>query len=173
MCEVIEFKLIKDFPDYMVSSDGKVWSLNYNGTGKMKELKPQTVRGYLRVGLYINGRQVFKRVHRLVAEAFIDNPDNLPQVNHKDEVKTNNCVENLEWCNAKYNNNWATRNERLAKARINHPDLSTKVLCIETGTVYPSAHEAERQTDIYQTHISACCNGKQKTAGGFHWQKVE
>lgn len=170
MCEVVEYKLIKDFPDYMVSSDGKVWSLKH---GKMKELKPQTDRGYLHVGLYINGRRVMKRVHRLVSEAFIDNPENLPQVNHKDEVKTNNCVENLEWCTAEFNSNWATRNERMAKARINHPDLSTKVLCIEIGTVYPSVSEASRQTNITRENISKCCDGKRKTAGDFHWQKVE
>lgn len=170
MCKVTEYKLIKDFPDYMVSSDGKVWSLKY---GKMKELKPWTVRGYLYVALCNNGQQVFKRVHRLVAQAFIDNPDKLPQVNHKDEVKTNNCVENLEWCTAEYNSNWATHNERVAKAHINHKAFSVPVVCVETGVVYPSAHEAERQTDIKWQSISACCNGKRKTAGGFHWQKVE
>lgn len=170
MCEVVEYKLIEDFPDYMVSSDGKVWSLKH---GKMKELKPKTDRGYLRVGLWNNGRRVFKLIHRLVAESFIDNPDNLPQVNHKDEVKTNNCVENLEWCNAEYNHNYGTRNDRAAKAHINHKAFSVPVVCVETGVVYPSVREAERQTDIKWQNISACCNGKQKTAGGFHWQKVE
>ena len=73
MCEV-EYKLIEGFEDYKVSTDGKVWSLKH---GKMKELKPTTKKdGYLQVVLCTNGRRVYKTVHRLVAQAFIDNPDN-------------------------------------------------------------------------------------------------
>ena len=169
MSKVVEYKLIKGYDDYMVSSDGKVWSLKH---GKMKELKPAPDgRGYLHVVLCTNGRRAMKSVHRLVAEAFIDNPDNLPQVNHKDEDKTNNCVDNLEWCNAEYNTNYGTRNEKVAKAHVNHKALSIPVVCLETGEVYPSTHEASRQSGIAQQSISACCNGKRKTAGGYHWAK--
>ena len=173
MCKVVEYKLIEGFDDYIVSSDGSVWSLNYGRTGKMKELKPGTNGcGYLQVALCSKGQRVRKYIHRLVAEAFISNPENKPQVNHKDEDKTNNCIDNLEWCNAEYNNNFGTHNERVAKANINHPDMSKPVLCVETGEQYPSTKEAERQTGIDQSHISACCNGKRKTAGGFHWARV-
>ena len=168
---VVEFKLIEGYGDYMVSSDGKVWSLKY---GKMKERKPTPDRGgYLRVSLYTNARRAHKRVHRLVAEAFIFNPDNLPEVNHKDEDKTNNCVDNLEWCTAEYNSNYGTRNERVAKTHINHKAFSIPVVCLETGEVYPSAHEASRQTGINQQNISACLNGKLKSAGGFHWARFD
>lgn len=169
---VVEYELIDGFEDYMVSSDGKVFSLNYRHTRKMKELKSTpNKKGYLVVNLCANGQMVQKLVHRLVAEAFIANPDNLPEVNHKDEVKTNNCVENLEWCTGVYNINYGTRSERSAKARTNHKTLSTPVVCLETGEVYPSVHEAERQTGVDQSYISKCLNGKYKTTGGFHWEK--
>lgn len=171
MCKVVEFKLIEGYDDYMVSSDGKVWSLKY---GKTKELKPRSDKdGYLRVCLCTNGQIAQKLVHRLVAEAFITNPDNKPQVNHEDEDKTNNCVDNLEWCNAEYNTNYGTRNERITKGLVGNNNASKAVVCLETGVVYPSAHEASRQTCINRPNISACCNGKRKTAGGYHWAKVE
>ena len=172
MCKVIEYKLIDGFEDYMVSSEGKVWSLNYGRTGKMKELKPNTIKGgYLQVCLCNGDTRVMKLVQRLVAEAFIPNPNNRPQVNHIDQKKTNNCVENLEWCTADYNNNYGDRNERAAKTLTNRKDRSTPVVCLETAVVYPSTHEASRQTGVNQRHISECCNGKLKTAGGFHWAK--
>ena len=165
MCKVIEYKLIEGFEDYMVSSDGKVWSLK---KGKKKELKPKTDScGYLLVRLYINGRQVHKYIHRLVAEAFISNPDNLPQVNHKDENKTNNCVDNLEWCTAEYNNNYGTHNEKVGKA------LGKAVVCLETGVVYPSTHEVSRKTGIKLPSISKCLNGRYKTAGGYQWARFK
>lgn len=169
---VVEYKLIEGFENYMVSSDGKVWSLNYNHTGKMKELKPCPKKdGYLRVGLYTNGRQVHKFVHRLVAKAFVANPDNKPQVNHIDQDKTNNCEDNLEWCNAEYNTNYGDRTERVAETLTNRKDLSVSVVCLETGVVYPSAREASRQSGIDQRNISKCINGKRKSAGGYHWAK--
>lgn len=172
MCKVIENKIIEGYPNYMVSSDGKVWSLNYNHTGEIKELKPMPDKdGYLHVCLCANGQKARKIVHRLVAQAFIANPDSLPQVNHKDEIKTNNSVENLEWCTAEYNNNYGDHNERAAKTRTNHPAMSTPVVCLETGVVYPSAMEASRQTGIHQGHISECIKGKRKSAGGCHWAK--
>lgn len=170
-CEavVVEYKLIEAFEDYMVSSDGKVYSLK---RGKMKEMKPGLNKGgYLNVVLCSNGRHVTKSIHRLVSEAFIANPDNLPEVNHKDEVKTNNCVDNLEWCTSDYNNNYGDHNEKVSKANINHPAKSTPVVCVETGEVYPSVREAERQTGVNNMSISFCLNGKRKTAGGYHWAR--
>lgn len=170
-CEraVVEYKLIEAFEDYIVSSDGKVYSLKH---GKMKEMKPRLNKGgYLKAVLCANGRHVTKSIHRLVARAFISNPDNLPEVNHKDEVKTNNCVDNLEWCTSEYNINFGSRGERMAKALINHPALSVPVVCLETGVVYPSTCEAERQTGVNQSSISSCLNGKQQTAGGYHWAR--
>ena len=97
-------KPVKDFPNYLVSDKGEIYSLYTN-----KYLSPRiTELGYLVVILTHNGIKKSKRVHRLVAEAFIPNPNNLPEINHKDENKLNNSVDNLEWCNRTYNNNYGT-----------------------------------------------------------------
>ena len=100
---------------YEVSSYGKDRSLDrfYYRLHKGKVLSPTKDRyGYLTVTLNCNGKSKTIKIHRLVAQAFLPNPDNLPQVNHKDEDKTNNNVDNLEWCTAKYNVNFGTRQER-------------------------------------------------------------
>ena len=92
------------YPNYAVSNYGTVINIKRD-----KVLKPGVAGGYLRVVLCNNGKMRNHLIHRLVALAFISNPDNLPEVNHKDENKTNNCVWNLEWCTKKYNNNYGTR----------------------------------------------------------------
>ena len=99
---------------YKVNDKGNVKSLNYNKTGVEKELKQSiNTHGYCFVEL--SGRT--KLIHRLVADAFIPNPDNMPQVNHKDENKLNNCAENLEWCTATQNANYGTNRARISKTR--------------------------------------------------------
>ena len=110
---------------YEVSSYGRVRSLDRYVKGKSyrlhkgKVLSPgKNSRGYLSAVLSYNGKHKAITVHRLVAEAFLPNPDNLPEVNHKDEDKTNNRVENLEWCNHKYNMNYGTRNIRAKETAI-------------------------------------------------------
>lgn len=98
---------------YQVSNFGRVMSLNYDKTGKIKLLKlVLNAQGYYQVCLHKNGVQKIKKVHRLVAEAFIPNPKHLPSINHKDEDKTNNRLSNLEWCTVKYNTNYGTCQER-------------------------------------------------------------
>lgn len=105
---------------YQVSNLGNVKSLNYSHTGKEKTMKLcKDKSGYLNVKLFIDGKHKIYKVHRLVAEAFIPNLKNEPQVNHIDENKSNNNVYNLEWCTARYNSNFGTRKERLRK---NHKD---------------------------------------------------
>lgn len=154
---------------YEVSNLGNVNSLNYYRSGKEKKLKPiKDNNGYLYVCLCKEREHIKYGIHRLVAEAFISNPDNLPQVNHKDEDKTNNKVDNLEWCTAKYNSNYGSRTERSTIAKFK------QVLCVETGVVYPSIMEAERELGIVraQSNISSVCRGKRKTAYGFHWKYV-
>lgn len=103
-------------------------------------------------------------VHRLVAMAFIPNPNNLPQVNHKDEDKTNNHVDNLEWCTARYNSTYGTHVKRVAEKQ------SIKVRCIENGIVYDSGKEAARQLNINDGKILKCCSGKSKQTYGYHFE---
>ena len=151
---------------YEVDSLGNVYSVKRTTT-KGGKLKPQLSKGYCRVALSKNG--VAKRyfVHRLVAKAFIPNPFDLPQVNHKDERKTNNRVENLEWCTAKYNTNYADANEKRSIT------LGKKVLQILNGIIegeYNSTREAARQTGYLQPRISDCCRGILKTYKGFIWR---
>lgn len=121
-------------------------------------------RGYLRVKY----KRKMYSVHRLVAECFTPNPDNLPQVNHIDEDKTNNDVSNLEWCDRKYNINYGTRNERVAEKQ-SKPVLQY-TLSGEFVKEYPSVSEVERQTGLKHSNICNCCNGKLKTAYGFKWE---
>ena len=135
-------------------------------------LKQQTdINGYKTVNLS-NGKgdRRPKKVHRLVAMAFIENPKNLPCINHKDENKENNYFENLEWCSVEYNNNYGTHQKRSANSRINHIKRSKPVICVETQKIYPSMREAERQTGINQSQIWHCIKEPWKTAKGTHWK---
>lgn len=167
------WKTIVGYPNYMVSNMGNIKSLNYNHTGKEKILKARKDRHkYLYVGLYKDGRRKMCKVHRLVAQAFIENHNNLEQVNHKNEIKTDNRSENLEWCTPKQNANYGTRNQRMAESCTNHPNKSKRVMCVETSKIYPSAREVQRQTGFNRSHIADVCNGKYKQAYGFHWQYV-
>ena len=161
---------------YQVSNLGKVKSLNYRRTCKERILIPcKPANGYLCVSLYKNGIHKTFTIHRLIAQAFIENHENLQQVNHIDEDKTNNCVSNLEWCDRKYNNNYGTRNERMLKTRKlrNCKKAEISVLqFIKDGKFvneFPSRNEAERCTGITQQSICACCKGKLNSAGGHIW----
>lgn len=150
------WKQIKDYPHLLVSRDGKVWTTKYN-----RYLKPHlTNRGYLRIGL--NKDKVIKTtgVHRLVAEAFIPNPDNLPCVDHIDGNKLNNKVENLQWIS--YSDN--TRKACVGKDRRPKP-----VICIETGKVYKNIKEANRDLHIPEAVLSAVVRGEFPTCHGLHF----
>ena len=164
---------------YQVSDQGRVKSLERNiphwrgGERIQKEriLKPCADRGgYLRVGLCDGKKQKTFKVHRLVCEAFHENPDNKPQVNHINEIKTDNRASNLEWATARENSNFGTRNERLGKAQSK--PVGQYTLDGDLVKVWPSVIEAQRQTGFGNGNISLAANGKFKQAYGFIWRYV-
>lgn len=178
------WKDIKDYEGlYQVSNLGRVKSLDRIDSNKhpIKErlLKCGKVDGgYLAVALCKNGKYKTFLIHRLVAQAFIPNPNNLPQVNHKDENKHNNCVQNLEWCDQKYNNNYGTRIQLASNKLINHHKLSKIILQIDAETnevikEFPSIAEVQRQLGFGENAIRHCCKGRTKTSNGYKWKYKE
>lgn len=149
---------------YQVSNMGRVKSLKW---GKERILRPIDNKGYLLVQLWKNKKGKFYLVHRLVSRAFIPNPDNLPFINHRDECKTNNFVDNLEYCDREYNVNYGTAIQRRSKTVYQY------TLDGELVKEYPSTHDVERQLGYAQSHISKCCNGKRKTAYGYIWSYIK
>ena len=140
---------INDFPDYLITSHGRVLSLHtYHGSNKIREIKSHInkVNGYVQVNLHKNGKQYSKHLHRLVAQAFIHNPDNKPQVNHIDENKTNNHMSNLEWMTSIENVNHGTRNERASKV------LSDGRLKGKNNPFYGKNHTYETKTKMAYSH---------------------
>lgn len=157
---------------YEVSDTGLVRSLKF---GKTKILRPFCNGGYMTLNLCKDGKAKCMTVHRLVAEAFIQNPNKLPTVNHRNENKLDNSAANLEWLSMKDNNNYGTHNKRVAEANVNNPKRSKQVQMFDKQTgellaTFPSIKEAERQTGIAVSNICHCCNGNRKMAGGFIWK---
>ena len=153
---------------YQVSSEGRIKSLKWN---KERILNPGIDRGgYLQVGLCAGGKKKTLKVHRLVCEAFHDNPDSKPDVNHINEDKTDNRACNLEWCTRRENLNHGTRNERSAKA-LSKP-ICQYTLDEKIVKTWASLTEVKRQTGFGQSHISEVANGNRKTAYGFIWKYI-
>ena len=153
---------------YQISNLGNVKSVNYNRTGKEKILKTtQNNKGYLGVILCNgDGKRKYRYVHRLVAEAFIPNPLNLPQVNHKKEFeKWNNKVENLEWVTAKENVNYGTRTQRESKKVFQY---SKEGILIKE---WKSTNDCKRN-GFNQSHVWECCIGNRKLYKGFAWSYI-
>lgn len=165
---------------YEVSDQGNVRN---SVTGRV--LKPKHDRwGYLRVNLYKDRRQKSHLIHRLVARAFIQNPENYPQVNHKDEDKENNAVENIEWCTAYYNTHYGTAMQR----SLEKMDLRTRAMhggaktakpinqyCLSGSLVgvYRSSSHAAEVTGVSASRIRSCVCGKAKMAGGYVWRLAD
>lgn len=151
---------VKGYTDYFIDEYGNVYSLKTHKYLSQEKGKD----GYYYVQLCENGKRKRVSVHRLVAETFIDNPCNFPMVNHKDENRENNKVNNLEWCTEKYNTNYGNARVKQAKA------VSKAVVCIETGEVFCSQKEAGQIMKVAYQHICDCCKGKKQTCGGYHWR---
>ena len=181
--ELEVYSTIEGFNDYLVTSQGRVLSLNYNRENKMRELKQRKNNcGYMLVTLFKNGKRFDKTVHRLVAQAFISNPENKTQVNHIDEEKTNNHVSNLEWVTAKENTNHGTRNERAGKtiSKVssdgrrkgkNHPRAKSIIGFKINGCeikYYKYMKESEKD-GFSRVCIRLCCEGKQKSHKDYKW----
>ncbi len=152
-----------------------------------KTLKPNLMNnGYLSVELFKNKKSKRILVHRLVAQAFIPNPDNLPCVNHKDESRTNNAVENLEWCTYKYNSNYGNCQKKKAAAiDYNNPVFMKNIKKAQEACYkpiiqlsksgvfiarYDSIKQASKASDTDAGHICDVAKGKRKSAGGYKWQ---
>lgn len=177
-----EWKNIDGYEGFQVSNKGRVRSIDkiVKGNGGSTFLKKGKILkthinnfGYIVINLWVNNSFKHHKVHRLVAEAFIPNPQNLPQVNHRDEDKTNNSVDNLEWCDNKYNCNYGTHNKRMANTLTNRKDQSKKVyqytLDNKLVSEYQSINEAGRINNCYSQNIGKVCKGYTKTYKGFKW----
>lgn len=170
----IEFKMedeifvrIEEFPDYYVSNLGRVLSLKF---GKERFLKPAIYNGYYSVVLLNGNIRKLVRIHRLVAKAFIPNPYNLPEVNHKDENKLNNCVDNLEWCTSQYNNTYGTsviRRSLKYKKKVGRYSLAGELLKVYDGLI-----DAEKD-GFSRSNISHVLRGKCHTHHGYRWKFID
>lgn len=158
------WKPINGFSDYQVSNYGRVKSL------KAKTpliLKPRYCKGYVIVSLRKDGRTYERRVNRLVAEAFIPNPNNYPCVNHKDEVKDNNVVWNLEWCSVAYNNAYNGRADRIAKVKTK--PIYQYTIAGEFIRCWDSTKEAAAYYKCTRENIQTAIKGRIETAVGYKW----
>lgn len=170
-------KEIPDFPNYYVSDQGKVYSDMKGKTIELKAIKRNKDLDYLCVCLYKEGKHYLKQIHRLVLSTFKPISDmSSYQVNHKDEDPTNNRLENLEWCTAKYNTNYGTRNERAGKAMKGRrcPWRSKKVLQYDTNynliASYDSSREAAKAFGVVHSTISNYCHNLKLYKNKYYFQ---
>ena len=157
----------KDIPGY----DGAYQVSNLGRVRSIRIMNPFTLNsGYLGLSLYKDKKEKHFLIHRLVASAFCENPNNFSQVNHKDENKMNNCADNLEWCTNLYNRHYGTGIERMRKKK--GKAIKQFTLNGELVAEYPSIMDAERTLGFDHSSICACCKGKKKQYNGFVWKYV-
>ncbi|CAN5655356.1 NUMOD4 domain-containing protein [soil metagenome] len=152
-----------EFSDYLVNRKGEVFN---NKNGKMRKLKPWLgTHGYSFVSFSVKGKVTKQQLHRVVADTFLINWDDKPDINHRNGIKTDNHIDNLEW---------VTKSENLLHSHrvLGQKTTSKKIKCVETGVVYSSAREAERILGINNANICSAIKGRkrQPRAGGFHWE---
>lgn len=179
----------KDIPDYdglyQVSNFGRIAAhrknVRFGCSGEKTRIIPWRIlstfpnkQGYMRINLFKDGKTKQFQVHRLVAMAFIPNPDNLPVINHKDENPHNNHVENLEWCTPKYNANYGTRNARCSAKNYNNPKVSKPIVQYsehwEIVNLWPSTKEAIRQLKLNERNLHTALKNPKRFCSGFHWK---
>ena len=162
---------------YTVSNLGQIKNVKTNRILKQRKNK----YGYMQIGLYKDGKAKTYLVHRLVLETFKTNVDNKPQINHINEIKTDNRLVNLEYMTAKENSNHGSRTARSTETRRNNGyfdklvknnnlNSPKKVFCITTGKVYESAHEAARDLNLNNSTITQCCKGKRPQHKGYKFE---
>lgn len=165
-----EWKLIEGFEGYYINKEGIVISTKHK---KYRILSQHTDKsGYIKIDLMgKNGKKKSLLLHRLVAKNFIPNPDELPEINHKDENKSNN-IDNLEWCTHKYNSNYGTRVSRIipktiAKTRVKICQCDENMNIIK---IWDGINLASRKLNIIQQNITRACQNKRRHAGGYRWR---
>ena len=164
---------------YQISNFGRVKSLNYNHTKKEQIMKLHKGKGgYLRVDLCKDGKVKNYQIHRLVGNAFIPNEDLFKtEINHIDENKENNNVNNLEWTDHITNMQYGTRNKRIAKSNTNNPKFSKPVnqFSLDGKFIrsFPSMHEIQREFGYDSRYIGKCCKGKRRQAYNYIWKYIE
>ena len=179
----LERKPVKGFEDRYYLDPDLMMVINAK-TGHQKKVRLDT-EGYPEVELWKNNKGYHRNMHKLFAEAYIPNPDNLPEINHKDENKENWNLNNLEWCTHRYNMNYGTINERrgpkISKAltgRPRHPNAGRRPIPVigtdEDGNecYYPSGKEADRQLGMSLGSVADVLCDRRKTAGGYKWRKA-
>lgn len=172
------WKKIEGYPLYSVSNFGQIRN---DKTNKILKGGPDTY-GYPIVILCNNGQKRTRTVHRIVAEAFIPNPQNKPQVNHIDGDKKNNCISNLEWVTNQENSDhfWRVLDCKEHRAKLSRVHKgkgllsdnprATSVRRIEDGRIFGTIKEAAAACGVTYTHIGSACRGYRKSAGGYHWE---
>lgn len=165
---------LNDYLGYLISEKGEVISINYNNRGYSRPLKQHADgAGYLTVSLYKDGKKVCFKAHKLVALAFIPNPENKPTVNHKDGNKSNNHVSNLEWatrsenCQHAWDNGLNKRSEKCTKAVSE--SVSVKVICQVTKNIFPNVRNAALVFGCSESHMSMMLRGKRTNKTTFKY----
>ena len=160
------WKIMKEHSNYEVSNLGKIKNKT---TGRIRKTSTNN-KGYEQFIVYIDKKPKTFYVHRVVANNFLENFNNLPEVNHKDENKLNNCVDNLEWCDGCYNLHYGTRIERIINKK---KPLYIKIIQKDKNKniikIWENIDEIVCNNNYHRSNIYKCCQGKLKTAYGYIW----